>query len=203
MIDDPYKVLGVSPNASDDEIKAAYRELVKKYHPDKYQDNPLGDLAEEKLQEINEAYDMIMRGGKNSSGGYSSSGDGYNGAGGYRATQSGPEYQEIRREIDKGNLKRAQDLLDNIPSKQNAEWMFLSGMVSYRRGWYDDAVGKLQQAVSMEPGNMEYRQVLNSVLGAGSMYQQRSYGQGYGNTEAALCQACQCAICLDCCCRGV
>lgn len=199
MTDDPYKVLGVSPNASDEEIKAAYRELVKKYHPDKYQDNPLGDLAEEKLQEVNEAYDQIMRGGRSSAG----AGDGYAGAGGYSRTQTSPEFEEVRKTIDRGDLKRAQDLLDNIPNKQNAEWMFLSGMVSYRRGWYDDAVGKLQQAVSMDPNNMEYRQVLNSVLGAGSVYQNRSYGQGYGNTEAVLCQACQCAICLDCCCRGV
>ena len=57
---DPYKVLGVSPNASDDEIKAAYRQLAKKYHPDNYANNPLADLAEEKMREINEAYDMIQ-----------------------------------------------------------------------------------------------------------------------------------------------
>ncbi len=201
MIDDPYKVLGVSPTASDEEIKAAYRELVKKYHPDKYQDNPLGELAQEKLQQVNEAYDQIMRGGSRGAG--AGAGDGFNGAGGYNRTQTSPEFEEVRKTIDRGDLKRAQDLLDNIPNKQNAEWMFLSGMVSYRRGWYDDAVGKIQQAVSMDPNNMEYRQVLNSVIGAGSMYQQRSYGQGYGNTEAAMCQACQCALCLDCCCRGV
>ena len=49
MIEDPYKVLGVSRGASEDEIKQAYLALVKKYHPDKYQGNPLADLAEEKL----------------------------------------------------------------------------------------------------------------------------------------------------------
>ena len=57
---DPYEVLGVRQGASEEEIKAAYKELVKKYHPDKYQNNPLSDLAEEKLQEVNEAYDMLM-----------------------------------------------------------------------------------------------------------------------------------------------
>ena len=57
---DPYKVLGIPTNASEAQIKEAYRELAKKYHPDKYQDNPLSELAEEKFQEVNEAYDMLM-----------------------------------------------------------------------------------------------------------------------------------------------
>ena len=86
----PYEVLGVSENASDEEIKKAYKELVKKYHPDKYQNNPLTDLAEEKLQEINEAYEMLMKG------------RGGNGSGG--AT---PDYMQVRRYIDAGNLSSA------------------------------------------------------------------------------------------------
>ena len=61
MVNDPYEVLGVKPGASEAEIKTAYKNLVKKYHPDKYQGNPLADLAEEKLQEVNEAYDMTIR----------------------------------------------------------------------------------------------------------------------------------------------
>ena len=59
----PYEVLGVKEGASEEEIKAAYKELVKKYHPDKYVNNPLADLAEQKLQEVNEAYDMLMKNG--------------------------------------------------------------------------------------------------------------------------------------------
>ena len=59
---DPYSVLGVRQNASDDEVKKAYRELARKYHPDNYQNNPLADLAEEKMKEINEAYDTITKG---------------------------------------------------------------------------------------------------------------------------------------------
>ena len=57
----PYEVLGISPNATDEEVKAAYRQMARKYHPDNYTDNPLSDLAQEKMQEINEAYDTIAR----------------------------------------------------------------------------------------------------------------------------------------------
>ena len=58
----PYEVLGVPENADEATIKKAYRKLVKQYHPDNYKDNPLADLAKEKLQEINEAYEMITSG---------------------------------------------------------------------------------------------------------------------------------------------
>ena len=58
---DPYKVLNIAPTASDDEVKHAYRELARKYHPDNYHDNPLADLAQEKMKEINEAYETIQK----------------------------------------------------------------------------------------------------------------------------------------------
>ena len=79
---DPYSVLGVSQNASDDEVKKAYRELARKYHPDNYQNNPLADLAEEKMKEINEAYDTITK--QRSGGGYQSASTGYGQQGGYQ-----------------------------------------------------------------------------------------------------------------------
>lgn len=191
MITDPYKVLGLEPGATDEQVKSAYKELVKKYHPDRYQNNPLEELAEEKLREINEAYDMIMKGNRSRDNS------------GYRqdARNIDPEYQKVRRSIDMGNLKQAQDLLDNIPNKHTAEWLFLSGMISYRRGWYDDAMGKIQQAVSIEPSNPEYRQALDNLMSAGMMYRNQVYGRGYSPNEAAMCQACQCALCADCCCN--
>ena len=59
---DPYSILGVSPGASDEEVKNAYRNLARRYHPDNYDDNnPLKDLAKDKMQEINAAYDEIQR----------------------------------------------------------------------------------------------------------------------------------------------
>lgn len=95
---DPYEVLGLSPGASDDEIKAAYRKLAKKYHPDL---NGGSAEAEAKMKEVNEAYTLLIKnkgqyqqqGGYGSSGGYGSYGSGgYGGGysqGGYGGQSSG------------------------------------------------------------------------------------------------------------------
>ena len=97
MSKNPYDVLGVPQSASDDEVKKAYRELSRKYHPDANVDNPLADLAEEKFKEIQEAYDEIMRqrssGGGSYGGSYGGSragGYGYGYQGGGQASSSGP-----------------------------------------------------------------------------------------------------------------
>ena len=60
-VNNPYDVLGVPRTATNDEIKKAYRQLCKKYHPDSYVNNPLADLAEEKFKEVQTAYDQIMK----------------------------------------------------------------------------------------------------------------------------------------------
>ena len=146
-MNDPYEVLGVSPNASEEEIKNAYRELVKKYH-----DNPLADLAEEKLREVNEAYDEIMNGRMGSGGGFGSAGGG---AGGQYRGDHAAEFQAIRRDLDAGDLAAAEMKLRSIPIK-NAEWIFLDGMLDYKRGWYDNALSKIRQAMNMDPMNEEY-----------------------------------------------
>ena len=107
----PYEVLGVKPGASQEEIKAAYRKLVKQYHPDQYGDNPLKNLAQEKLTEINKAYDMLKNGGGSTGNNYSSSNN-YNSSynsntnssysGGYRGSVS--DFAEIRRLIQQGGV---------------------------------------------------------------------------------------------------
>ena len=175
-MNDPYQILGVSENASDEEIKKAYRELARKYHPDNYHDNPLADLAQEKMKEINAAYEQITKersSGRRAGGGSSSYGGGasYGGYGGYQGYGSSRSYsgqssvlQQARIAIQTGNISRAEALLDNY-SDHNAEWNFLKGAVCYRRGWLDEALRYYRAAVKLDPGNAEYRQALEYMEG--------------------------------------
>lgn len=200
-MNNPYEVLGVSQNASEEEIKTAYKALVKKYHPDKYQNNPLADLAEEKLQEINEAYDMVMKGRSGSSTGRSTrsgswgpaSGRGY--AGSANSGNTGrSDYYAVRQAIDRGDLMRAEQMLIHAPAR-DAEWFFLSGVLSYRKGWLDDGISNLRQAIDMDPNNFEYQRVYQQMIAQGSMYRNRSDGEGY-NRNDDCCTSCCTFYCL-------
>ncbi len=188
---DPYSVLGVSQNASDEEVKKAYRELARKYHPDNYQNNPLSDLAEEKMKEINEAYDTIT---KQRSGGYSRSSGGYDGGyqGNYSSGPSNPIYARARAMINAGDLQGAERLLYEAGQK-DGEWYFLSGSIAYRKGWMDEAMRNYSIAVQMDPGNMEYQQAL-AVMRQGRMggYQPAGYG------SSAQCDPCTTYLCCSC-----
>ena len=165
---DPYQILGVAESASDEEIKKAYRELARKYHPDHYHDNPLADLAQEKMKEINAAYEQISRerSGSGSStqngrtGGYGYSGYGYGGYQQYSSQSSSSVLQQVRLAINSDNLSRAEALLANYQD-HNAEWNFLKGVVCYRRGWMDEARRYYQTACQMDPGNTEYQRALD------------------------------------------
>ena len=147
---DPYTVLGVSPNATDAEIKTAYRNLAKKYHPDKYKGHDLEDLAGERLKEINKAYDMIQKQRQSGGGGYSYSAG--SGAGG--SYSGSAQFADIRMAIQRGDLTRADAMLDAMSSR-TAEWHYLKGMVLLKKGWYDGARQHFSTAAGMEPGNME------------------------------------------------
>ncbi len=160
-MNDPYAVLGLSPSASDEEVKRAYRALVKKYHPDNYVNNPLADLAEAKMKEINEAYDAIVKG--RTQGGYQqqaqSNGNRY-GTGG-QAGQN-PAFLQVRQLIVQNNLAEAERILRSTAAN-SAEWYFLMGSIAYKRGWMDDARQNFWTASSMEPNNIEYRQAVNQM----------------------------------------
>ncbi|MCI8698072.1 MAG: DnaJ domain-containing protein [Oscillospiraceae bacterium] len=201
---DPYEVLGVSPDSSDDEVKRAYRDLARKYHPDNYQNNPLADLAEEKMKEINQAYDAITRarsGGGASYGGSASqsqSGYGYGYGGGYQQRSqgsSGQVFYRARQAVSSNDLDGAEQLLQG--ADRNGEWYFLMGSIAYRRGWLDEARQNYQIAVQMDPGNMEYRQALGMMQRGGYGYQPDMVG---GQCDGMDC--CTAMMCMNCLCGG-
>ena len=195
----PYKVLGVNEGASNEEIRAAYLSLVKKYHPDKYTDPDMKQLANEKLKEINEAYDQLTKNpGKNASSGYS--GAAY-GAGGHGGSYSGPEadrFVRARSLINAGNLDGAKTILDSIQTR-NAEWYYLYGIIYLRQGWYDKAREFLGRAYRTESGNSEYAQAYNTLRYTGNPYSRPRQSTSYGNCSA--CDICSGLMCADCCCE--
>ena len=191
-MNDPYSVLGVNSSASDEEIKKAYRELVKKYHPDNYANNPLADLAEAKMKEVNEAYDAIVK-MRTQGGGYRASGSsgGSQSYSNQGSRYANPNFMQVRQLINQNNLAEAERILRTSPS-QTAEWYYLMGTIAYRRGWMDDARQNFWTACSMEPNNMEYRQAMNNLNVQGSR------GAYRGNND--LCNLCATSWWLDCMC---
>jgi len=208
----PYEILGVREGATEQEIKKAYREQVKKYHPDQYQDNPLSELAEEKLKELNEAYDYLMKNlanqGKGSGrSGYGGAGGSYSGGAGgsYSGRGTGSQqdnefFNQVKHHINMGNLNMAESMLDGYANR-TAPWYFLKGIIYSRKGWYDEAYRHIQTAVNMDPTNYEYRNALNKMNLANTMYRGNAFGRGYGTTGTDLCTICQCLWCTDCCCE--
>lgn len=196
-MNDPYEVLGVARTATEEEIKTAYRELAKKYHPDNYADNPLADLAEEKMREINDAYDRIMAERRGNPG---ASGE----AGGYQGSYTAhSEFADIRTLISEGRIEDAQTLLDGVPpEKRNGEWYFLNGTVLYKRGWFEDAYTSFSTACRMNPENPEYRAALNRIQKQRGGAGYRTMGGGADCTPCDLCTSMMCANCLCNCMRG-
>ena len=193
-MNDPYSILGVSSNASDDEVKKAYHDLARKYHPDNYHDNPLADLAQEKMKEINEAYDSIVRMREGGGGGGYRPGGAYSGS-----SNASAEGAKVRSAINAGDLRQAEELLKSFQSR-NAEWYFLMGSLYYRRGWLDEALEYFQTAVSMEPNNGEYRQALAFMSQSGNVYS--PYGRGaVANQGCDACDICTAMMCINMCCR--
>ena len=206
---DPYQVLGVPSTATDDEVKKAYRDLARKYHPDNYHDNPLADLAQERMKEINEAYESIQsqRKAARNGGGYSGTA-GAAGYGGYRpgygTGYSSPygtgttRLQRVRMAISQGNLNLAEELL-NAQTDHDAEWNFLKGVICTRRGWLDEARQYFQTAVQMDPDDPEYQQALDMAEGRQNTYRPAGYGSvttgGCDNTDCL--RLCGISLCCN------
>ncbi len=210
MIDDPYKVLGVSPDADDETIKQAYRRLAKKYHPDL---NPGDQEAARKMQEVNAAYEQIKNpekfrqqnqssGGAGGYGGY-----GYDPFGGYQRSYQQPQgdrYQQAAYQyIRYGSYREALNVLQNCADR-NARWYYLSALANHGLGNQVTALEHIRRAVSMEPDNEEYLNALNRIEHGGQAYRQQAGNFGgftmRGNPLANLCLCWLCSGGWRCCC---
>lgn len=211
MSSDPYKVLGVSPDASDEEIKKAYRSLAKKYHPDV---NPGNKEAERKMNDINAAYDQIKNppqnvGSSNGFGGFGSytrygAGQGF---GGFHSEQE-DESTALRAAMNyirTGHYTEALTALEGVPSSErNARWHYLCAFAHYGLGNRIVALEHAEAAVRLEPSNTEYRSLLAEIQQGGSFY--RGFSQGFPTAgigsslclglclATTLCRLCSCGI---------
>ena len=191
MVQDPYKVLGVSPESSEEEIKKAYRELSKKYHPDL---NPGDENAAKKMSDINAAYDQIQKGGgqasssSQSSGAYGAYGpySGYAGYGGYsqygysgwgyqqqnaRQQYERSEYTAAVNYIRNGMYREALNCLNGVPmTERDARWYYLSAGANMYLGNRVEAMKCAQRACEIEPENEEYQMLLRQLHSGGDFY---------------------------------
>jgi molecular chaperone DnaJ len=204
MIDDPYKILGVSPDASDEEIKRAYRRLAKQYHPDL---NPGDENAAKMMQKINAAYEQIKNPEKARQS-YTSQGyGGYDPFGGAwqhsYAGSSGDQYQQSAYQYIL--FRRYHEALNVLQScaNRNARWYYLSALANHGVGNQVTALEHIRRAVSMEPGNMEYIQTLNRMENGGSAYRQTAGNyRGFSMNMPSCGSLFLCYILQLFCCRG-
>lgn len=214
----PYQVLGVSQNASDEEIKKAYRTLSRKYHPDANLNNPNKEQAEERFKQVQQAYDQIM---KEKQQGYSYAGNGYNtgsagsstyGYGGNRTYGSGygnqnadsPKLQAAANFIMNRSYGEALNVLNDIAyAERGAKWYYLSAMANAGTGNNITAQEHANRAVQLEPSNMEYRQFLQHLQFGGTWYQNRGeeYERPYSGTGNWCLSMLLLNLFCNCCCR--
>ena len=196
MIDDPYQILGVSRNASDEEIKQAYRRLAKKYHPDF---NPGDTEAAKKMQQVNAAYEQIKNPDKGTT-----AGAGYDPFGGFRQEYTDEErYQQAAWQyIRYGSFREALNVLGNA-RRRDGRWYYLSALANNGLGNQVTALEHIRRAVSMEPDNMEYIRALNEIEHGGAAYRRHAgnYG-GYTMRGGSVFNMCLCLLAQMFCCRG-
>lgn len=210
MIDDPYQVLGVSTDASDEEIKKAYRKLAKKYHPDL---NPGDAEAARKMQQVNAAYEQIKNPEKatqnqGSSGGYGGYGGyGYDPFGGFYGQRTysqprGDQYQESAYTyVRMGRYAEALNILSNS-QERNARWYYISALANNGLGNQVTALEHIRKAVSMDPDNYEYLRVLQSIQNGGTAYRRQAGNYGGFSMRSNFCTNALLCWFLNFCCSG-
>lgn len=202
MIDNAYKVLGVSPGADDDEVKKAYRRLAKKYHPDA---NPGDETAAKRMAEVNAAYDEIInfRQGKTQNDPYSGF-SGFSGYGGSRSQQDSgrpSEYTAARNFISYRRFQDAMNVLSRMENR-DAEWYFLAGYAQMGLGNRAQAMQFANKAVQMEPNNQEYRQLLSMLQSGTQSYS--GFSRGFSMPQSSnnwCCRLILLNLFLNLCCR--
>jgi len=203
---DPYRILGVSPSASDDEVKKAYRELAKKYHPDNYQDDPVREIANEKMKEINAAYEEIQK-IRSQTSAFSRGSSGSSGSYGSYDTSYGDGtslYSKVRQLIATGRYVEADMILSSVAlSERTAEWFYLYGLVLKQRGQYAGAADAFRAAAQRDPSNQEYQSAYQNLKNAQEKY--GTFNQSQTMSTCTACDICSGLLCADClceCCGG-
>ena len=201
---DPYQILGVSQDASEDEIKKAYRSLSRKYHPDANINNPNKEEAEAKFKEVQQAYQKIMDERARGYSGGSSYGEdstygnpfggayqgSYNGAGSTGESEADMHLRAAANYIQSGHFAEALNVLDGIKERR-ALWYFYSASANSGVGNNVTALEHAQKAVELEPNNLQYQMLLQRLQGGGGWYQQRQdpFG-GMPTAGGDMCDAC-------------
>lgn len=196
----PYDVLGISPGATDEEIKKAYRALSRKYHPDANVNNPNREQAEEHFKEIQQAYNQIMQ--EKQQGGGAFSGFGSARYGGYgRQSQEEPQMQAAANYLANRCYQEAMNVLNHI-SNHTARWYYYCAITHAGLGNNMTARECAEQAVRLEPSNIEYRQLMQQLNFGGTWYS--SMGESYGRPYESFSRFCMSMVfmnmCCTCCC---
>lgn len=213
MIHDPYRVLGVSTNATEEEIKKAYKALSRKFHPDANINNPNKEAAEEKFKEIQAAYQQIMKERTEGYGYRQSAGYGYGQATGYGSGYGGQNtgYEEEPRLRAAGNYLRngyyreARNTLDSMSEQEkNARWYYYSAVANSGLGNNVAALEHAKRAAVLEPNNYEYRNLVYRLESGGSWYEQRqaAYGYPYSGGNNLCLRLCLANLICNLCCGG-
>lgn len=209
---DPYKILGIPRDASDDEVKKAYRKLSKKYHPDANVGSPHLAEYEEMFKRVQNAYDQIMDERKGGGANYQQGYSGYGGFGAYGNPfqqqqqqrsygNENTDFQAATNFINMGHYQEAYNLLQRMDdSQRNAQWYFLCGMSLWGLGNQIAATENIKRACEMDPSNQQYRQMLAQMQSGRMGYQrmQSPFGGGAGtcNPQTFCCQIMLCNMCF-------